>query len=290
MMRPLTSCFALALACAVAVPDLATSGGSSSFLPSYMQVQNPMIASETWDDYLRDETVGSAVVFDGDDLMSLDAPVQAFDSATVPFSLRQRSDTGLRITGLKVVVDENPMPLAAEFKFGEAMGEVQFEGRVRYDVFSNIRAIAQVEDGRLFMVGRFVQAAGGCSAAVSRDMAVAEASMGQMKLRHFDTSGGMQSEASGVQREAQLLIKHPNFTGMQVHAGTLDYIDARFVDTIEVKLDDEVLFTMTGGFSISENPAFRFTYTDTGAANMTVRAVDTNGAVFTQSFPLRSGA
>jgi len=50
-----------------------------------------------------------------------------------------------------------------------------------------------------------------------------------------------------------------------------------------------MLFTMTGGFSISENPTFRFNYIDNGSQEMTVRAVDTEGEEFTESFALRSG-
>ncbi|MFT5946736.1 MAG: sulfur-oxidizing protein SoxY [Paracoccaceae bacterium] len=279
----------LALSLVAALPLAASAGGSSSFLPDYMKVANPMVESETWVDFLREEIVGEAVVFDGDDLMSLDAPVQAFDAATVPFTLRQRDDSGLKITNLKIVVDENPMPLAAEFQFGEAMGSVTFESRVRYDIYSNIRAVATVADGRTFMVGRFVKAAGGCSAAVSRDPVAALATMGQMRLKQFDTSGGQISQLPGTEREVQLMIRHPNFTGMQVRTGSLDQIEARYIDRIEVKLGDEMLFEMVGGFSISENPSFRFSYIDNGADYMTVRAVDTEGTEFTETFALRSG-
>ena len=41
-----------------------------------------------------------------------------------------------------------------------------------------------------------------------------------------------------------------------------------------------MLFTMTGGISISENPVFRFFYNDNGATSLTVRATDTEGNVF----------
>ena len=279
----------VALSIAIALPVTGLAGGSSSSLPDYMTPANPLLGSETWDDFLREETVGTATVFDGDELMALDAPVQAFDAGTVPFTVRQRRDSGAKITKLKVVVDENPMPLAAEFEFGPAMGDVTFEARVRYDVYSNIRAIATVADGRTFMVGRFVQAAGGCSAAVSRDPVAALATMGQMRLKEFNTSGVRMSEMPGNEHEVQLMIRHPNFTGLQVRTGSLEHIEARYVNFVEVKLGDEMLFTMTGGFSISENPTFRFNYIDNGSQEMTVRAVDTEGEEFTESFALRSG-
>ena len=61
------------------------------------------------------------------------------------------------------------------------------------------------------------------------------------------------------------------------------------VEFVEVKLGDELLFRMTGGFSLSENPSFRFKYRDNGATEITVRAVDTDGAEFIQTFPVGSG-
>lgn len=270
-----------------AVPDVSDAGGSTTVIPSYMQTPNPIVAGETWE-WLREEVAGDAVIFDGEDLVSFDAPVRAFDAATVPFTISQRSGSGVRITKMAIVVDENPMPVAAEFAFGPAMGDITLEGRVRYDVYSNIRAVLTGDDGKTYMVGRFVEAAGGCSAAVSKDVAVAEATMGEMRLKQIDTSGGVQM--SGIPKEAQLMIRHPNFTGMQMHKGSLDIIDPRYVDFIEVKLGDEMLFTMTGGFSISENPTFRFNYRDNGAGVMTVRARDSDGTEFSQTFVLNSGA
>lgn len=268
-------------------PVASSAGGSSSFLPSYMQTQNPIVPGETWG-WLKDEVAADTTLVDGEDLVSFDAPVRAFDSATVPFTIRQRAGTGVHITHMAIVVDENPMPVAAEFTFGPLMGDISLEGRVRYDVYSNIRAVMTGDDGQTYMVGRFVEAAGGCSAAVSKDVAAAEATMGEMRLKQIDTTGGV--KMSSAPKEAQLMIRHPNFTGMQMHKGSMDVIDPRYVDFIEVTLGDEILFTMNGGFSISENPTFRFSYRDNGAGVMTVKARDSEGTKFSQTFVLNSGA
>lgn len=276
----------LAALCTFA-PVVASADGSSAFTPAYMQTQNPIVPGETWE-WLREEIAGETTLIDGEDLVSFDAPLRAFDAATVPFTISQRSGTGVRITHMAIVVDENPMPVAAEFNFGPLMGDISLEGRVRYDVYSNIRAVITGDDGQTYMVGRFVEAAGGCSAAVSKDVVAAEATMGEMRLKQIDTSGGV--EMSSAPKEAQLMIRHPNFTGMQIHKGSMDIIDPRYVDFIEVKLGDEMLFTMTGGFSISENPTFRFTYRDSGAGVMTVKARDSEGTEFSQTFVLNSGA
>ena len=280
---------ALAVA-ALTVPALA--GGSSAFtLPPYAQLQNPMIDGPTWDEVVRADVVEDDVFLqDGEDLISFDAPITAFDAATVPFTVSQRAGMGERITKMTVIVDENPMPIVGEFEFGPLMGDIDIESRVRFDVFSNIRVVAETETGGTYMVGRFVEAAGGCSATVTRDLDVALATMGKMKLKDLDFSGGATPRASGDVRQAQLMIRHPMFTGMQAHKGTLNMIDPRFIETLEVTMGGELLFKMTGGFSISEDPSFRFSYIDNGSQEMKVRATDTDGAVFEQTFPLNPGA
>ena len=280
---------ALAACAAVLFSLPAGAGGTGQFiLPPYAQIQNQIVEGEAWQD-LRERVAGKAPLLDGEALFSFDAPVQAFDAATVPFTISQRAESGKRVRELTIVVDDNPMPIAAKFRFGDLMGDIHLESRVRYDVFSNIRAVAKTQNGQTFMVGRFVKAAGGCSAAVSRDLTVALATLGQMKLKEFRDPNQVSTSAGGTVRDVQLMIRHPNFTGMQVKTGTLDYIDPRFLDKVVVKLDDELLFEMTGGFSLSENPSFRFKFKDTGAGAIKVYARDTEGAEFTRTFPLNSG-
>ena len=53
----------------------------------------------------------------------------------------------------------------------------------------------------------------------------------------------------------------------------------------EMRQGDETLFTMSGGISISEDPTFRFAYTETGAG-LSLHATDTDGAVFERRFPV----
>ena len=85
--------------------------------------------------------------------------------------------------------------------------------------------------------------------------------------------------------EAQIMIRHPNYSGLQRDQITQLFIGAHFIDTIEVFQGDAPLWSMTGGISISENPVFRFTYEDNGATGLRVRATDTEGNVFEQVLP-----
>jgi len=236
-------------------------------------VKNPMTESATWQD-LRGDVVGEAALADAAPLLEVDAPYRAHDAATVPVILRQTDDAA-QITAATVIIDENPAPVAAVLGFSPAMAPLDFELRVRVNQYSNVRVIAETPDG-LHMTGRYVKASGGCSAPASRDPEVALAGMGKMKLRLFDQDVQM----STPRREAQIMIRHPNYSGLQRDQVTQLFIPAHFIDHMEVWQGEELLFTMDGGISVSENPVFRFSYTDNGATTLTVKATDTEGNSF----------
>ena len=236
-------------------------------------IRNPLTESATWAD-LAFDVVGDAKLGDGASVFVMDAPYRAHDAAIVPVSIKQ-IDGAAPIRSLTFVVDENPAPLVAEIEFGDAMMPLNFETRMRVDQYSNIRAIAATDDG-MFMDGRFVKASGGCSAPATKDMAAALAAMGQMKLKSFGDEPAM----TGAIREAQIMIRHPNYSGLQRDQVTHLFINAHFINRLDVFQGDEKLFSLEGGISISENPVFRFNYRDNGAAAFRVRAEDTDGNVF----------
>lgn len=241
-------------------------------------VENPLQEGATWEE-LRVDVIGDTQPGDAGGFLSLEAPYRAHDAATVPIVLTQ-TDPDRDIETAIVVIDENPAPVAATFAFGDAMGPLDFEMRVRVNQYSNVRVITESDAG-LHMTGRFVKASGGCSAPASRDPELALAGMGKMKLRSFEQDAQM----STPRREAQIMIRHPNYSGLQRDQITQLFIPAHFIDHIEVSQGDEMLFTMDGGISISENPVFRFAYDDNGSADLTVKATDTDGNVFTSVLP-----
>ena len=132
------------------------------------------------------------------------------------------------------------------------------------------------------MTGRFVRAAGGCSAPASKDAAAALAALGQMKVRWYEGEGG----ASG-RREAQVMLRHPNYSGLQRDQMTQLYIPPHFVDTLEVRQGDELLFAMSGGISISEDPTFRFAYEDAGAGELDGQRHRHRGGALRRPLPAR---
>lgn len=273
---------------ALALPLLALPGGpgvraQTAEAAGDMARDTSMRPSEAWDE-IRGDVVGEGELLDGAGLFALEAPFRAEDAATVPVRLVQKEGTA-RIARLTLVIDENPAPVAAVFTFGPAMAPLDLETRVRVNAYSNIRAIAETEDGALHMVGAYVRASGGCSAPASKDAEAALAALGQMKARWYE----QEPAASGTRRTAQVMLRHPNYSGLQRDQITHLFVPAWFIDTVEVRRGEEMLFRMEGGISISEDPTFRFRYVDSGVGEaLSVEAHDTDGGSFAGSFPLGS--
>lgn len=242
---------------------------------------NPLDDGETWAT-LQEDFVGDTVLHDGTALFSVDAPYRANDAATVPVVIEQTDAAAGPITSLKLIIDENPAPLAAEIRFGPGMDPLKFETRVRVNQYSNIRVIAETASGS-YMNGRYVKASGGCSAPATKDAVAALEGIGEMRLRLFGPPAVL--PMSTARREAQIMLRHPNYSGLQRDQITQLFIGAHFIDVLEVRQGDDLLFALEGGISISENPVFRFSYTDNGAADLRVHAEDTKGNVFDQILP-----
>ena len=227
---------------------------------------------------IRSAMFGAREILDGGGKVVLEAPYRADDASTVPISVRMPADFAKGVKSLTLVIDQNPSPVIATFSYGEAAGagERVLATRVRIDQYSNVRAIAETTDGKLYMAYRFVKASGGCSAPASKDAEEAAKTMGKMRIKTaFKDPNGAPSQ------EAEVMVKHPNNSGLQMDQMTGLYTPAHFVNKIEVSTGQKLVFTMTGGISISENPNFRFSYQGNPSDVMSVHAEDSNGKVFT---------
>ncbi len=235
---------------------------------------------DPWPD-IRKSVFNDRPVVEDPAAVQIFAPNQADDAAVVPITINIPAAMAPTVKSLTIIVDRNPAPVAATFAFGDGyrrgadVGERTIATRLRVDAFSRVRAILETTDGALHMASKFVIGSGGCSAPASKDPEVALAQMGRTQLIV------RQDEASGSHwREARVMIRHPNFTGMQMNKKTGDYTPARFVNSIEVKQGDAVLWLMEGGISISEDPNIRFTFATESAADLEFTATDTAGAKF----------
>ncbi|MEK4032723.1 quinoprotein dehydrogenase-associated SoxYZ-like carrier [Methylocystis sp. IM3] len=233
-------------------------------------------APDPWPGLVTDLFQGREIV-KADGTLSLDAPTRAEDAAIVPMTLRFADPAKVRIATL--VIDQNPMPMAASFTLGDAAGVDFIETRVRVNSYTNVHAVAETRDGALHSEVKFVKASGGCSAPAGKDPDEARANMGKMKYREFKS-------AVAGKREAQILIRHPNNSGLQMDQITRTYTPAHYVDAVEVWQGDALIFKMEGGISLSEDPSFRFTYAPNGAKILRVVARDNQGGSFKAEWPI----
>lgn len=202
--------------------------------------------------YFGDKTIRD----NADDLLVIEAPKRAEDAAIVPISIKslvpQSADKYIK--NLHVIIDENPMPYSANFQLSPELGTVDISTRMRIDQYTYVRAIAEMNDGSLHMVSRFVKASGGCSAPAGKDAAAALARLGQMQIR-------MREATVGEPVQAQVIVSHPNYSGLQYDQQNRKYIPAHYVNDIDISYNNKTLVKVEAGISMSEDPSVRFTFT-----------------------------
>jgi sulfur-oxidizing protein SoxY len=211
-----------------------------------------------------------AIADDAGEVVSLRAPARAQDASTVPIAISTRIEqTPERyVSKVYLIIDQNPSPVAAVFTFTPDSGRADIETRVRVEEYTWMRAVAETNDGHLFLAARYVKAAGGCSApyGTAPDF---DAFKPRLKLR-LDAS-----VAAGEPALAQLMIQHPNSSGLAQDQMTQLYIPAYYVRTINVTYAGKPIMSAEVDFSISENPNFRFYFVPREAGELKAVVVDT---------------
>jgi sulfur-oxidizing protein SoxY len=243
--------------------------------------------AERWQD-LKHAVFGDRLVVDGAGIIALEAPSRALDAALVPITVTlgmAGAAPGDKVKALYVIVDGNPSPLAGTFHFGPLADPQRLRTRVRVDQYTLMHAVMETEDGRLFAAERFVKAAGGCSAPSLKDPKLAISRMGQMRV-HLE---GEAPVSDGRPMTAQLLISHPNNNGMQVDQLTHNFVPARFIQDLEVRYGDQLVFRVDADISLSEDPAITFGFIPQGPGPLRVEMQDSTRAVFHQDFSLVAG-
>src|SRR5260370_33271656 len=142
--------------------------------------------------------------------MSIEAPGTTPDPAATPVVLRFGSVLVGRVKQVRVIIDNNPSPLARTMDLKEGLPVDEIDLRVRIDRFTSVRAIAETIDGKLEMRSTWVNASGGCSAPPS---AAAGGTLGQSRFR-----------PSGDAKSLQISIRPPNNSGFHISPRTADPI------------------------------------------------------------------
>lgn len=248
-----------------------------------------------WNKVLKPEYFAGQAIEESDKVIELEAPVRAEDPALVPFKIVSKiSQTKENyIKRILVLVDNNPFPFVGDFNFTPESGKADIAMRIRVNSNSHIRAIAQMNDGKLIMTKKFVKASGGCSAPIGADLDEAMSRLGKMKFR---LDGDVKA---GEPTSVQLMISHPNITGMQMDQVTRFIKKAHFVKDVKVSFNGKPVLTAKTDIAISTDPNFRFYFvpekagelkaevTDTSCETPTKRDVCTKGDTYTETFKIQ---
>lgn len=231
---------------------------------------------------IRGEVYGEQPIADGAQVLAIDAPLRAEDAAVVPITIHALlPQTGdMAIKKMTLIIDENPSPVVAEFIPGASVPNATISTRVRVNDYTNIRVVAQTTDGKLFMVSRYVKAAGGCSAPAGKDEKAALARLGKMKVF------APEKVIVGQPATFQVLISHPNNSGLQFDQMTRNYIPARYIKHIDINYNDQPVLTINSQISISEDPSYHFIFIPDRAGVLSVKAIDNKDKIFTTEVPV----
>ena len=221
---------ALALFCALAAPAgaiddaLTPSSGAWQYLQPQFYGERPIgVVDETY--------------------MSLDVPTNTADPSVTPLTLHFGPAAIGHIKKIRVIIDNNPSPLAATFDVAGDARIADIGIRVRIDRFTSVRAVAETDDGRLEMRSNWVKASGGCSTAPS---AAGGGVLGD--IRFHNTPDG---------KSLAVAIRHPNYSGFQIDPRTGDPIPPHYVARIRLDAEGRAIMSVDAGISLSENPSLR---------------------------------
>lgn len=247
-----------------------------------------------WNNILKNQYFSGKTIEESNNIIELDTPVRAEDPALVPLKIntkiQQTNDSYIK--KILVLVDKNPFPFVGEFEFTPYSGKADLAMRIRVNTYSYIRAIAEMNDGKLYMSKKYVKASGGCSAPVGADLDAAMQRLGKMKFRLDE---GVKSKEPTL---VQLLISHPNLSGMQMDQVSRFIKKSHFVQQMKISFNDKQILTAKTDIAISSDPNFRFYFvpeetgtlkaeiTDTTCESPTARDVCKKGNTYTETYAI----
>ena len=228
-----------------------------------------------WDNLQKSFFPGKQV--EQGDFIHITAPYRAESGAQVPFAfdIDYPMTPEKYVKNVSVIVDGNPVPLAAVFHFNPKSGKAAISTRIRLEVDAYVHVVAETSDGKFYVNAAGIRASGGCGGTVSGDREAAKKGSGKMKL-------AVKPVKAGEVAEAKLLIKHPMFTGLQRDLVSMGYWPAFFVNKIEVNFNGEPVMVADTFIGISEDPNIQFHFVPQQSGKLSVTIHDNEGGEFHQ--------
>jgi sulfur-oxidizing protein SoxY len=227
-------------------------------------------ASGAWEYLQKQFYPGRDIGLLDEGFMSLQAPANTPDPAATPLTLRFGDAALGHIRQIRVIIDNNPSPVAATFDVAAGARLAEIDLRVRVDRFTSVRAIAETTDGKIEMRSTWVNASGGCSAPPGAAVA---GRLGDIRFRPSPDAKSM-----------LISILHPNNSGFQIDPLSGEPIPSHYVAHIRLSSEGRTLLDADTGISLSENPSLRIASDRPLTAPVTVDVVDSKDAHFNASW------
>lgn len=218
------------------------------------------------------------------DFMKITGPKRAESGAQVPVTLTidTGNPKGAQVKKVYVLVDANPIQLAATYNLTELLGNLQLSTRIRLETDSYIRAIGETADGKLYMAWVTIRAAGGCGGSVENDEAAIRASAGKIKM-NVETPVKF-----GQATPTTFIIKHPMRTGLQRDLVSQGTIPAFYINKAVFTYNNKTVMDVDFGVGTAEDPYLRFDFLPSGPGTLEVKATDNEGKAFEHHVDVKS--
>ncbi len=219
---------------------------------------------------------------DGNGIVRLFLNTKADDASTVPVMVNGLIDQTSEkyIKTLYLIVEGNPSPIAGVFHFSPRSGRMKVETRLRFEQFSFVRAVAETNDGELYISQRYVHASGGCSSPGGKNK-LSESLLGKIRFRIDDVVEFNRPVL------VQMQVRHPNESSL---AADFDVNRVpQFVRNVSVTYNENMVMTAQVDFSLSDNPLFVFYFVPEEEGELKVRVEDTHDKVFERSVFIGEG-
>lgn len=218
------------------------------------------------------------------DFIQLTAPKRAESGAQVPFSiaLDQTQGPAKDIKKIYVIVDANPIQLAATYNLTEELGKFNLSTRIRLETDSFVRAVGETADGKLYMAAIPIRAAGGCGGIIDADEKEVRAAAGKIKMN-------VESPVSfGAATPATFIIKHPMRTGLQRDLVSQGFLPAFFINKAVFTYNNKPVFDVDFNVGTSEDPYLKFDFIPKEPGTLEVKATDNEGKSFSHQVEVKS--
>lgn len=249
-----------------------------SFNGNALAEADPKIWPVIKEAFFADRTIEEA------DFIQLTAPKRAESGAQVPFSIALDQDKGhaKAIKKIYVIVDANPIQLAATYNLTEELGKFNLSTRIRLETDSYVRAIGETADGKLYMAAIPIRAAGGCGGIIDANEEEVRASAGKIKMN-------VESPVSfGTSTSTTFIIKHPMRTGLQRDLVSQGFLPAFFIKKATFTYNNKPVFDVDFNVGTSEDPYLKFNFVPKSAGTLEVKAIDNEGKSFTHQIEVKS--